>query len=199
MQDAEIPEFQAQLRTMFAGLAISTHDSAERLAERVEGWTVGLRKMPLSTFVRCMEHLLALPAWPDYLPKRRQDMLPADMWKVVRELRAGGHSHMSDPQGRNVVRDYWRSVIIGETCRAFGHTAESFEPVLIANSDALGHPMRSLLDELEQQERRDGRTEGQHRYVQRACGDIARAFPQLATPRAPKLPQPTRAEADLFA
>jgi hypothetical protein len=198
MQPAERPEFDAQVRTMFAGLGISAHDNPERLTERVEAWWIGLGKMSLPMFVRCMEHLLAAPAWPEYLPKRRGDMTPGDMWKIAKELRTGpGGAPV--PGERNTIRDYWRAAIVHDTARALGHTAATLEPVLIAHKDSLGASMRTLLDEIEGQDRRDGRTVGQHRYVQRKCEQIARMFPRLATERAPRLPEAEREEEGIFA
>jgi hypothetical protein len=49
--------------------------------------------------------------------------------------------------------------------------------------------MRELLDELEIQDRRDGRTEGQYRYVTRKVVDLVRYNQHLRTPQAPMLPE----------
>ncbi|MEY4760666.1 MAG: hypothetical protein RLZZ200_522 [Pseudomonadota bacterium] len=100
---------------------------------------------------------------------------------------------------RNHVRDYWRSCIVHEACAVFGQTVTSFEPVLIANKDTLGPPLLALLNELEQQDRRDGRTIGQHRYVQRRCDEIARGFRHLRTDRAPPLQTSAHEAEELFA
>jgi hypothetical protein len=190
-------EFRAQVRTLLVGIGIAAHDSAERLEDRIEAWWTGLQKMPFPVFVRCMEHLLAAQAWPDYLPKRKGDMAPGDLWKIARELRAGAGE--GDPAGRNHIRDYWRGAIVHNVAAALGHTAVTFEPVLVAHKDSMGRAMRTLLDELEQQDRRDGRTIGQHIYAQRKCEDIARMFPHLATERAPRLPEPDHDAEALFA
>lgn len=190
-------EFDAQVRTLFAGLGISTHDNAERLAERVDAWWLGLGKMPFSQFVRCAEHLLSVTPWPDYLPKRRTELIPADMWKVSREIR-GGATGPTDGFG-NHIRDYWRSCVVHEVSHHLGHSVTTFEPVLVANRDTLGRSLLALLDELESQERRDGRTVGQLRYCQHKAEQIARMFAQLATEHAPLLAPPSRRDEELFA
>lgn len=101
----------------------------------------------------------------------------------------------SGEAARNHVRDYWRNGVVHEASRVFGHTVASFEPVLIANKDSLGRQLVDLLDELEHQDRRDGRTIGQHRFAQRRCAEIARHMPHLRTERAPLLPEPQQQEA----
>lgn len=118
------------------------------------------------------------------------------------ELRPKGdkpkHEDPNAGPPRNYIRDYWRSAIVDSFCRCLGHTAASFEPVLVEHKTTLGVSMRALLDELEQQERRDGRTEGQHRYVMRMAEAFARSSPSFCTKHAPRLPPaPADAEPEL--
>lgn len=181
MQQADRIEFEAQARTLFAGLGLSAHDSAERLAERIEGWWIGLQRMPLLTFVRAVEHLLAMPAWPEYLPRRRTDLVPGDLWKVVREMRAGRNEPTED--GRNVVRDQWRSFIVPRVAEALGLSVTQLEPLIIAHAETLGAAMRSLLDELESAERREGRTDAVYRTAVDSCRRIGASYRGLTPMR----------------
>jgi hypothetical protein len=119
------------------------------------------------------------------------------------ELRPKGEAHKqqlpSEGPQRNNVRDYWRDVIVGEMCWWLGMSMVAFEPILVAAKDTLGGPLRALLDELEQQDRRDGRTVGQHKYAQRITGDLARQFKHLRTEHAPQLPEQRQSELEAFA
>jgi hypothetical protein len=200
VQPADETEFKAQVRTMFAGVGISAHDSAERLTERVDAWWTGLQRMSLTQFVRCMEHLLAVPTWPEYLPKKRAEMLPGDMWKIVRELRAG---RAGDPgnEGRNVIRDHWRSVIFDYASQAFGYRYHqaAFADLLVQNQPVLAQPLQALITEIEQQERSNGRTNVLDRRAQAKCDELARRNAALRHPSARSLPQPAAEDAGEFA
>lgn len=191
MQPGDRAEFEGQLRTLFSGLRITAFDNQQQVAERVEAWWAGLQRMSLPLFVRCIEFLVANP-WPDYLPKKREEVIPHDLWKVAKNLRGG--SAEAAQGGANYIRNYWRSCIVHDAVQAFGYRGElvQFEELLIAHRDDLGQPLRDLLDELEVQDRRDGRTEGQHRYVQRRCEELAHAFPHLRSEHAQQLPPPPR-------
>jgi hypothetical protein len=98
-----------------------------------------------------------------------------------------------DPNS-NPIRDYWRSCVVVDSCAAFGLSIESFEQVLIDNKATLGRALLDLLNEVDAQERRDGRTIGQHRYVQRRAFEIASAYPYLRTEHAQRIALPAAAE-----
>lgn len=89
---------------------------------------------------------------------------------------------------RNPTRDRWRNEIVQECCYWFGMPVTQFEQVLIARRDDMGVRLKELLDDVEAQERRDGPSIGQARYVQRITADVARAFAHLRGPNPPQLP-----------
>lgn len=80
---------------------------------------------------------------------------------------------------RNPIRDYWRSCIVNAVAREMGHTTETLEPFVEANAGTFGRSMLELLNELDSQERRDGRTHGMHLGCYRRCNEIARSYPEL--------------------
>ena len=101
------------------------------------------------------------------------------------------------PLLRNPARDYWRSCILHEVCGALGHTASTFEPILMANKDTIGASMQQLLNELCDQEMRDGRTHGMHLGCRRRSERIARTYPQFRTAHAPQWATQAQAEPEL--
>lgn len=143
--------------------------------ELVESWWKALRHVEFDVVAEKVERFLALADETTRFPRPAQ-MRPKDQLPV-------------DPNtlSQNPIRDYWRSTIVHELRYWFGMSLAEIERLLINNSDIV-RPVLSLLNELETQDRRDGRTIGQHRYVQRVTGDIARSWRQFRLENAPPLP-----------
>jgi hypothetical protein len=91
----------------------------------------------------------------------------------------------SDPIPRDHVRDYWRSVIVAEAQQAFGVPSSAMDDFLLANA-GVTDVLRDLLNEIDMQNKRDGRTIGQHRYAQRRCTALVLANCHLASAHALK-------------
>lgn len=81
----------------------------------------------------------------------------------------------------NPIRGYWRSAIVHEVACAmdFRYDLAGFEQFVIAHKGTLGRAMRELLDELDEQEIRQGRSAGMHEGCIRRCAEIAGAFRSL--------------------
>jgi hypothetical protein len=107
---------------------------------------------------------------------------------------AAEQSPFTPPPNHN--RNYWRSHVVHEAARAFGYLLAVFEVVLIQHRTTLGPVLVDLVDELEQQSNRDGRTAGQHRYARRRCEELARAREDRRSRMAMRLPPPTPSEAE---
>ena len=82
----------------------------------------------------------------------------------------------ADELSRNPTRDYWRTQIVNTVAKELGYTTDTFEPILEFHSDTLGKMLLDLLNELDSQERRDGRLHGMHIGCYRRCLDIAAAW-----------------------
>lgn len=97
----------------------------------------------------------------------------------------------------NRIRDHWRSAICNEAANVFGYRRDlvKFGELLVAHKDTLATQLLHLLNDVEQQDRRDGRTAGLDRFVLRRCAEIARANQHLRTAHAPQLPAPAAEEA----
>jgi hypothetical protein len=78
--------------------------------------------------------------------------------------------------GRNWMRDYWRTQIVYAMCAELSESFEQFERTLIFNQQQLTDPLRRLLDHCEAQERSSGRTDQLHAHCFAQCKDIARWF-----------------------
>ena len=74
------------------------------------------------------------------------------------------------------VRNYWRSCVVNEARIACGLTHDAMSQSIVENARTIGAALRNLLDELCEQDMRDGRTVGQHRYCQRRAGEIVRTY-----------------------
>jgi hypothetical protein len=155
---------------------LDKYTGADDFDPLMESWWKALRHVDYSVVEHKVERFLANAGEKTPFP-RPSFMRPKDLSVPDPNAPAGNH-----------IRDYWRSVIVADMCWWLGMNDQQFEPILIAAKDTLGGPLRALLDECEQQDRRDGRTVGQHRYSQRITGDLARQFQHLRTDRAPSLP-----------
>jgi hypothetical protein len=144
--------------------------------ELVESWWKALRHVDFETFAEHVDRFLARADEGTKFPR------PAQM-----------RSKESTPPSsvdlsRNHVRDYWRTTVVDEMCFWLGMSADQFEPILTAHEHMIGRPLLDLLNELETQDRRDGRSAGQHHYCQRITSDVVRENSQHRTANAPQLP-----------
>lgn len=80
---------------------------------------------------------------------------------------------------RNHTRDYWRTCVVNEVRKCFGVSWNELESMISDNAETLGASLRKVMDDLCEQEQRDGRTGGQQRACHRWCADIAREFAHL--------------------
>lgn len=78
--------------------------------------------------------------------------------------------------GRNWVRDYWRTQIVHAMCEQLRESFAQFERTLVVHQQQLAEPLRRLLDHCEGQERASGRTDHLHSHCFAECNDIARWF-----------------------
>lgn len=98
--------------------------------------------------------------------------------QVLEQARARASNTANDPG--ELRRGYWRSSIIEQVARNLGYTAETLEPVVIANRSSLGEAMHRLLDEVDENELRTGqRTSGHQAMVLEGAQRIAVAFNAL--------------------
>jgi hypothetical protein len=155
----------------------------------MESWWKALRHVDYTLVERSVERFLATATDRSRFPlpsaMRPGDCAPPDPGAVA----------------RNFVRDYWRSVIAEYAMEAFGYRFGGharFQELLVEHRETLGVSLRALLDELETQDRRDGRTLGQDRYAQRKCDELARRNPTLRHPSARQLPEPATEDAGEF-
>jgi hypothetical protein len=89
---------------------------------------------------------------------------------------------------RNWIRDYWRSHVWDCYAWWFRRPAPELQRQLVEHKATLGQSLRELIDELEMQDRRDGRSTGQLKYAQQRVGHLARLYPHLRGENAPPLP-----------
>jgi hypothetical protein len=77
----------------------------------------------------------------------------------------------------NAVRDFWRLEVVLAVAKPLEYDAARFESVLMRHRDALGEPMRRLLDAMEAQHRAAGSpTRAMHRYCEDQGRQIAADF-----------------------
>jgi hypothetical protein len=137
--------------------------------ELLESWWKALRHVDFESVEYRVDRFLARADESTKFPRpsqmRPQDSTPPDDPNVV----------------RNHVRDYWRSAVVNDTARSFGITPAALEPIIVEHAQTLGGSMLQAIDDLCQQELRDGRTTGQHRACQRWCEGIANSYGELVT------------------
>lgn len=82
------------------------------------------------------------------------------------------------------VRGHWRSIIVSEVCDVldlrFRHEGLDVLDELLRTNGNFADALRHLLDELCDQEARDGRTDGMMRGCRRRCADAASYFQHAA-------------------
>ncbi len=129
--------------------------------ELLESWWKALRHVDFDVVASHVERFLARADEATKFPRpsqmRPKNLVPAD----------------PDQPVRNFPRDYWRSAIVDACCKTFMVGFDAMEQILIEDAQ-LAASLRALLDEVCDQEARDGRTVGQHRYVQRRAEEIHR-------------------------
>jgi len=132
--------------------------------ELLESWWKALRHVDFDVVSNRIEAFLARADEATRFPRpaqmRPKHLVPAD----------------PDQPQRNHVRDYWRSAVVYEAGKAVGLSMEQLEPYVEEMAASFGTALRELINELEGQETRDGRTIGQHRYCQREAERIARVY-----------------------
>lgn len=134
--------------------------------ELLESWWKALKHIDFEVVSSKIETFLARADESTKFPRpaqmRPKHLAPADPNEPVRDH----------------VRDYWRSAVVFEAGKAVGLSMGELEPHVEEQAQTFGSALRALIDELQGQENRDGRTVGQHRYCQREAERIARIYVQ---------------------
>jgi hypothetical protein len=135
--------------------------------ELTESWWKALRHCDFEDVAERVDRYIARADESTKFPRPAQMRDKNDVPRSAEEL------------SRNPTRDYWRTQIVLTTAKAMGRDHVTLEPVVEEHRDTLGRAMLDLLNELDQQERRDGRTRGMHIGCERRCFEIAWAYPEL--------------------